>query len=442
MCFASSLSESLHMLHWNPRICCLLVLIPPPGTNTKGTLMKLKSSSKPYLDNRSRRNATRPRLPLRICLVLTLCLGAFVWALPDLACATDADPTSQMTRIGFGNDVATAAQSVKMTDEEVVGNLFVAGQDVELSGGRVGTDLFVAGQGVHVAGTEISSAVFAAGSTVNLTTAGSPEVFATGQQVSLTGTARAAYLSGNSVTLGGTVEGDISISAEHVTIQPGTAVNGTLTVTASEEPAIPSDATIGNYIYETADQGASGATGTDREDLAYAFLISLAGMLVLGFLMLSLGTERPFAAAAKRFTAKPTLLLFGLLFLCVVPLAILILLITVVGIRAALVALCLYLFIAIIATVFCAISMGRLAFGKMNPWLSTLIMIPVFAIALKVPYLGLIVGLFSMLFTFGALFVAYRDWRGGKKVKATEGIRIKSGPGAHSAGAMTVPPSD
>ena len=156
------------MLHWNPRICCLLVLIPPPGTNTKGTLMKLKSSSKPYLDNRSRRNATRPRLPLRICLVLTLCLGAFVWALPDLACATDADPTSQMTRIGFGNDVATAAQSVKMTDEEVVGNLFVAGQDVELSGGRVGTDLFVAGQGVHVAGTEISSAVFAAGSTVNV----------------------------------------------------------------------------------------------------------------------------------------------------------------------------------------------------------------------------------------------------------------------------------
>ncbi|MDO4850312.1 MAG: hypothetical protein Q4A93_00370 [Actinomycetota bacterium] len=377
-----------------------------------------------------------------MCLVLTLGLIALAWASPDPAYATDTGSTPQAARIAFGNDAAAAGQSILITDEEVGGNSFIAGQNVELSGGRVGTDLFVTGQNVRVAGTEVSSAVFAAGATVNLTTAGTPEVFATGQQVDLTGTARAAHLAGNSVTLGGTVEGDVSVAAEHVTIQPGTTVNGTLKVTASEEPTIPSDATIGNYTYEPATQSTTRGIAGNRNTLVRTFLISLAGMLVLGILMLSLGTERPFAIAAKRFTTRPTLLLFGLLFLCVMPLAILILLITVIGARAALAALCLYLFAAIIATVFCAISMGRLAFGKMNPWLSTLIMVPVFAIALKVPYLGPIVGLFSLLFTFGALFVAYRDWRGGKKVKAVEGIRIQSGRGAHSAGSMTIPPSN
>lgn len=430
------------MLHWDLIACWLSDPVVSPATNPKGMLMKPKTPPKPHLDSRSCGYASHPRLLLRMCLVLTLGLSALVWASPDPACATDTGSAPQTARIAFGNDAAAAGQSILITDEEVGGNSFIAGQNVELSGGRVGTDLFVAGQSVRVAGTEVSSAVFAAGATVNLTTAGTPEVFATGQQVSLTGTARAAHLAGNTVTLGGTVEGDVSVAAEHVTIQPGTTVNGTLKVTASEEPTVPGDATIGNYAYEPATQSTTRGIEANRDTLVRTFLISLAGMLVLGILMLSLGTERPFATAAKRFTTRPTLLLFGLLFLCVMPLAILILLITVIGTRAALAALCLYLLAAVIATVFCAISMGRLAFGKMNPWLSTLIMVPVFAIALKVPYLGPIVGLFSMLFTFGALFVAYRDWRGGKKVKATEGIRIKSGPGAHSAGAMTVPPSD
>lgn len=397
---------------------------------------------KTHLNGRICGFATDSRRFLQVWLALTLCLGAFTWAAPGKASATEPAQAPQTTRIGFGDDIASAGEGVTMTDEEVAGNLFVAGQSVQITGGRVGTDVFAAGQDVRISGTEVPSALFAAGATVDLTTAGMPEVFAAGQQVSLKGTARAAHLSGDSVTLGGTVEGDVSIGANQVTIQPGTTVHGTLEVRSAEEPTIPSDATIGNYSFEQADQGTTDSVEAARSTQVSRFLISLLGMVVLAALMLALGTERPFAAAAKRFVTKPTMLLFGLLLVCVAPLAILILLFTVAGIRTALAALCLYLFAAVVSTVFCAISMGRLAFRKMNPWLSTLIMVVVFAIALKVPYLGPLVTLFSLLFTFGALFMAYRDWRGDKKIGMNEDIRVQAGMGAHSAGAMTNLPSD
>lgn len=225
-------------------------------------------------------------------------------------------------------DVVAAGQFVSI-DETVAGDVLAAGETVTVRA-KVQDDVRVAGRSVSLAG-QVAGHVVAAGDVVDIAPAAVIDGWAwlAGREVSVAGrVGRSLGVAGQSVILSGEVHGDVEILAEDIRILESARIDGNLVYRSNREPDIAAGARIaGDTIarpmpYEEPEGRGAGV---------FLFLALLVAAIVYYLLfpvfsLASAGTLRrtPLAAAGV-----------GLAVLFAMPLAVLLLFATVIGVLVA-----------------------------------------------------------------------------------------------------------
>lgn len=366
--------------------------------------------------------------------------------------ASDAD----ISRDSSGN---TFIAGSKVTINEQVGNeLFAAGQDVNADGTQVAGSAFIAGMDVSFRDSSVGSSVFAAGNTVTIDAEAVNNIWAAGQNVSLKNNtkAKAAYvvgnnlnvygnydylfLAGSSIVFDGTVSGDAQIEG-NVTFGSNAKIDGKVIVKGQKEPVIEDGAKVDNLEFEL-------VTKESVEDNEIGDAVSKTAKKTAGFLILSKIKSFIFWALAFAIFAIVFATLFnknltesydmavktnplafwlsGAIGIIAIPIAVLVLCITVVGAPAGIFVLAIYLLAFAIARVFTFASLVReLIFThtakRLNPIIETILAVLIAALTKVIPFVSGIVGLISKAYALGYIIcLVYSKMSHGKKAEVVE----------------------
>ncbi len=240
----------------------------------------------------------------------------------------------------ISGDAVLAGQEVVVA-AEVTGDLIAAGESVVVRA-PVGDDLRVAGRSIALEAPVAGHAV-AAGQDVSLLASGrvADWLWVAGQEVTIDGTVGGELRAAASrVTVRGRIDGDVLLAAEAVEIADGASLGGDLIVESHAEPVLGAGAQIaGNVIRRTPDAmpGPPSDTG-----LPGALVLGVALLALLAALLLAL--PQPMAAGAAALRERPLAALgLGAAVLLLVPLAALLLIVTVVGALIGFALIALYL---------------------------------------------------------------------------------------------------
>ncbi|MGH8242695.1 MAG: bactofilin family protein [Steroidobacteraceae bacterium] len=315
------------------------------------------------------------------------------------------------------------------------GNEFLAGGQVEL-GGRVRRNAFVSGGDVTVEAS-VGRNLFAAGGDVRLAGEVEGDARLAGGALSI---ARDASVAGDATLAGGTIEvdgpvgGDLHAFGERIVVNG--VVDGDVRM-AGEDLRIGPDARIAGRVLYRSDEalvvasGAQLAGGVERStsDRAWrraargasiisGITISL-GMVLLGAILV-LGMPRFSREAAASIRSKPWHALgLGIVMLVGVPMALVALVVTIIGIPLAVLLAFAYGALLMLGWLIAAIFLGDLALERIDAaklgsvWWRALFMllaIVVIAIVKQVPVAGPIVC--WLLFLAGVGAFTLRAWRG------------------------------
>jgi cytoskeletal protein CcmA (bactofilin family) len=159
------------------------------------------------------------------------------------------------------------------------------------------------------------------------------------------------------VTLGGKIDGNVSITAQEIVVLPGTRINGRLTYTAPDELILPSSVILNGTLHKRLDISAS--KSLLKDNLPGHFLFGLAA-LVTGLVFAGL-FPRYTASTLHALKASPGLCsLTGFAALVMMPLAAFLMLFTVVGFPLSILILLFYLILLYLSKIAVALWIGSL----------------------------------------------------------------------------------
>lgn len=347
-----------------------------------------------------------------VSLFLSLLLATAL-AVPACAAFEDvfADGSADGTRDG---SLFLSGETVR-SSAAVNGVLLAAGRTVGVNG--TGAYVMAAGYEVTLGGTAENDA-FLAGYSIGVSGTAQRDVFAAGQSITVNGTVgRDLYAAANTVTITGSVGGDVYISAENVVIGDGAKIGGRLHCNASALRSVPDGIADSAELYDEPESGDEGVSITVPDDepgvgsIVLRKALSFAGVLLLAYVLLWLTplwetVDRkyygaPFGRYAKAFG-------IGFAVLAGVPLAAILLFISNVGVRLALIVLFLYAAVLSASPVFLGFFLGALLWrGAMKKapcyYAELAIGILVWRVAASVPGLSFVAGLVSMPLGLGVV---------------------------------------
>lgn len=335
-------------------------------------------------------------------------------------------------------DVATVSAG-----ETIDSSLFVSGRTVDISG-TVNGDIFCAGMNVSISG-KVRGDVICAGQTVTVSGTVDGDVRLAGQSVSIggqiTGSATVASsvfslessstisndlsVAGNDLVLNGTVGRDAALAGSTATIDSKIGRNVNANV---ENVQLLGQANIGGGLYYTSfneaqiNQTAKVAGETKRTQPAHSsntlkkpFVISFGIVLyiIASLMILSLALVLLFPGAVHTATSSAIqnplkILLVGFVASLAVPVLIVILMISVLGIPLALLLLVIWLLILFLSGPVFGYYIGRLIFNKhKNPFLIMAVGSFLVLLALFIPILGFVVWLAALWMGSGMLLLEF-----------------------------------
>lgn len=353
-----------------------------------------------------------------------------------LALASSASYEGGMMQLGPGQVLDSmgffAGPNIRV-DGTVHGTVFAAGQNIVISGDIDG-DLFVAGQTLSIPGT-VSGNVYVAGQGITLAGDVGGDVFAAGQDLSLDPgafIARDLTVAGAFIALDGTVGRDLNGGAANVDIGGTIGRHARLEV---DSLRLGDAASIGGDLaYRSEREGtfAPGSTISGRTDWTYVDRTAQAhrpssasrllwkilgiGSALLVWLFLRLWRPAFWSSTSTRIYEAPLLTLgMGSLALIVTPMAILLLLVTVIGIPAGILlgiayGVSIYLSRIVLAAFLGYWAERRLGWRQIHlgVWLFLLGYV-LLALLLAIPFFGALLRLVIVLFGLGALLgIAFR----------------------------------
>jgi cytoskeletal protein CcmA (bactofilin family) len=332
---------------------------------------------------------------------------------------------------------------------------FRSGSNVSTpSNGVVNSSLFITGQSVDVAGT-VRGDVFCAGQNVHVTATVQGDVICAGQNVTVSGRVSGdVRLAGQSVSLGASVSGNATILTQDMTLESGARVDGdlsvsghgvhlngpvgrdvaaavtTLTVANSvgrnlqatvDKLQLAHGAYVGGNVTYTSPNTLTRASGVDVDgSIVYhtptahhgsavpwlLWLLYLFVALLLTALLLVLLFPWLFHAAAE--LARGRLLrtfLIGLVASIVVPVVLLALALTIVGLPLAILAGLFWLLVVLLSAPFAAYLLGRLLLHRTtdNAIWTMLLGAFILLVLSLVPFLNILVDLVAYWFGLGTM---------------------------------------
>jgi len=280
-----------------------------------------------------------------------------------------------------GGSARIFAQTV-IIDAAIGRNLVAFGEDIDLSeASRVGKDVTIMGGRVSLSG-EID---------------GNAEVRC------------------NELFISGVINGNLKIEAQKISILPPAAIAGNIDYKSKTEISISDGVNVGGEVNwkEVKPEEEEGKGGINVGIRIMLFLASfVTGLLLIGLI------NRHTRAASAQITLKPLMSLgVGFVSFCAIPIAIVVLLVTLVGIPAAIIMLFAYTIFFYIAKVYVSIALGRIILRALRKdsdprqgW-SLLLGLVILTILFMIPVLGTVIYFLVIFWGFGAILLGIRECR-------------------------------
>ena len=314
--------------------------------------------------------ATAPSHKMRRCLLIAFALIALaLTALPTasfagtdtagnvLATDNDVDPS------GVDGDLYWAGQSLNLDDASIGRDIIAAGENLSIRDCTVGGAVRLAARTIDIAKTTIDGSVTVVGQHVVLNADSIANCFyAIGETVALRGSTQSAALAGDTVTIDGTVDGDVEVWADKLVLGKNARITGTVNAHVSEEPERAAGAEVGALKI---DRTENEDTSTLNDIVGGIVAAALSTCFIA--LLLELVFPRATASAAGMLHQRPTpLWVSGLLGTIAVVPTILLLIISIAGLSLAGTLLCAVIGIALVSTAFAGCAIARMVGHNQN----------------------------------------------------------------------------
>lgn len=352
-------------------------------------------------------------------------LASIAFALAMVAVAQERTPTVERT---LGSDRFAAGCPLHIA-QQVAGDLLAASCDLDV-GSAVAGDAALAGGSVRL-DASVGGGLYAAGGKVflngsvgrNVRAAGghvqigpdakiSGNVSVAGGDVAMRGTVK-GYLSaaGGHVLIDGPVEGDVIASGGHVELGPNARIGGKLKYRTNDFQRDPA-AQVAGSVEALAAHRAMHEDGSPWHRRTGGRWIWSAGVMLMAVL-LAAAVPAVSARMAEELRSHPWLsLLWGLVAFACIPVAAVLLLITIIGIPLAILAFLLFLALLLAGQAVTVASIADLVLRRYRPadaaraaWRAGFAILAALGLALlvRVPYLGGLVALVAILAGIGVI---------------------------------------
>lgn len=307
-------------------------------------------------------------------------------------------------------DIYWVGNKLTLTNSTTGGDAITAGYSMSFSGCDVGGSIRAAGYSVSIDNTTIKNNITTAGNELNIG-AGvkAAGIIAVGNRVTVSAECDSLFAAGAVVRFDGVVNGDASISADKVIFGENAVITGHLKIDSSSEPVYPAGIKDHTFTaFENTEEGeAAQAAATISFGAALLHrLYWIVASCVVALLLCLLATKELDGSGEMLIKRPVAMPVTGLVTLLAMPLAIIILLITVIGAPVAGLIALLFAAMCFFAIAFAGASAGRLVFPKMNKILASVIGVAALELLRIIPYLGGLILFAAILYTVGYFILA------------------------------------
>ena len=273
-----------------------------------------------------------------------------------LATDNDANPS------GVEGDLYWAGQALNLDDVSIDRDI-AAGDTLSIRDCTVGGAVRLAARTIDIAKTTVDGSVTVAGQHIILNTDSTASCFyAVGETVALRGSVKSAALAGDTVTIDGTVNGDVEVWADKLILGKNAHITGTVNAHVSEDPERAAGAEVGALKIERTENE---DTSTVNDVIGGIVAAALSTCFVA--LLLELVFPRATASAAGMLHQRPMpLWVSGLLSTIAIVPAVLLLIISIAGLSLAGALLCGVIGIALVSSAFAGCAIARMVGHSQN----------------------------------------------------------------------------
>lgn len=353
------------------------------------------------------RHKARSRLFVALALIgLALAaLPAAAFAGTDTAgnvLATDSDSNPS----GVEGDLYWAGQSLDLDDASIDRDIIAAGESLSIRDCTVGGAVRLAARTIDIAQTTVDGSVTVAGQHVVLNADSTANCFyAAGKTVALRGSVKSAALAGDTVTIDGTVDGDVEVWADKLILGKNARVTGAVNAHVSEDPERAAGAEVGALKI---DRTENEDTSTVNDVIGGIVAAALSTCFVA--LLLELVFPRATASAAGMLHQRPTpLWVSGLLGTVAIVPAVLLLIISIAGLSLAGALMCGVIGIALVSAAFAGCAITRMVGHSQNRYAMAAVGGIIAGVLTAIPLVGDFIGGVAFVFTLG--YIIQIIWR-------------------------------
>ena len=275
-----------------------------------------------------------------------------------LATEVDSNPS------GVEGDLYWAGQSLNLDDASIGRDIIAAGESLSIRDCTVGGAVRLAARTIDISKTAIDGSVTVAGQHVVLNTGSTANCFyAMGETVALRGSAKSAALAGDTVTIDGTIEGDVEVWADKLVLGKNARITGTVSAHVSEDPERAAGAEVGALKIDRTENESAATTVND----VIGGIVAAALSTCFVALLLELIFPRATASAAGMLHQRSMpLWVSGLLGTIAIVPAVLLLIISIAGLSLAGTLLCGVIGIALMSSAFAGCAIARMVGHNQN----------------------------------------------------------------------------
>ena len=353
------------------------------------------------------RHKARSRLFVALALIaLALAaLPAAAFAGTDTAgnvLATDNDSNPS----GVEGDLYWAGQNLNLDDASIDRDIIAAGDSLSIRDCTVGGAVRLAARTIDIAQTTVDGSVTVAGQHVVLNTDSTASCFyAVGETVALRGSVKSAALAGDTVTIDGTVDGDVEVWADKLIMGKNARITGTVNAHVSEDPERAAGAEVGALKI---DRTENEDTSTVNDVIGGIVAAALSTCFVA--LLLELVFPRATASAAGMLHQRPApLWVSGLLGTVAIVPAVLLLIISIAGLSLAGALMCGVIGIALVSAAFAGCAIARMVGHNQNRYAMAAVGGLIAGVLTAIPLVGDFISGVAFVFTLG--YVIQIIWR-------------------------------
>lgn len=318
-----------------------------------------------------------------------------------LATDNDSNPS------GVEGDLYWAGQSLNLDDASIDRDIIAAGDSLSIRDCTVGGAIRLAARTIDIAKTTVDGSVTIAGQHVVLNTDSTASCFyAVGETVALRGSVKSAALAGDTVTIDGTVDGDVEVWADKLVLGKNARITGTVNAHVSEDPERAAGAEVGALKIDRTENESTTATVND----IIGGIVAAALSTCFVALLLELVFPRATASAAGTLRQRPTpLWVSGLLGTIAIVPAVLLLIISIAGLSLAGTLLCGVIGIALVSTAFTGCAIARMVGHNQNRYAMAAVGGLIAGVLTAIPLVGDFISGVAFVFTLG--YIIQIIWR-------------------------------